>query len=98
MAGGSTAAIICDTGALLDYVVKRLGGSTQTVSTQHINTRYGFGGGFFGDYTDLAVGSDNKFHALFTDSNNVQNVTWFYGLEFTATPIHQQDIVVATGQ
>jgi hypothetical protein len=56
----------------LDYVVQKVGGSTQTVSTQHINTRYGFGGAFFGDYTDLAVGSDNKFHALYTDSNDVQ--------------------------
>jgi hypothetical protein len=82
----------------LDYVVQKLGGSTQIVSTQHINTRYGFGGTFFGDYTDLAVGSDNKFHALYTDSNDVQSVTWFYGLEFTPTPIHQEDIVIATGQ
>jgi len=82
----------------LEYVVQKVGGSTQTVSTHPINTRYGFGGGFFGDYTDLAVGSDNKFHALYTDSNDVQDVTWFYGLEFTPTPIHQQDIVIATGQ
>jgi len=81
----------------LDYVVRRVGGPTQTVSTHPINTRYGFGGGFFGDYTDLAVGSDNKFHALYTDSNNVQTLTWFYGLEFTPTPIHQEEIVIATG-
>ena len=81
----------------LDYVVKKVGGSEGAVNTQLINTRYGFGGGFFGDYTDLAVGSDNKFHALYTDSNDEQDVTWFYGLEFTATPIHQEDIVIATG-
>ena len=81
----------------LDYVVRRVGGPTNTVSTHPINTRYGFGGGFFGDYTDLAVGSDGTFHALYTDSNSVQNVTWFYGLEFTPTPIHQQEISIASG-
>ena len=41
----------------LDYVVTNLT-STRTVSTHPINTRNGFGGGFFGDYTDLSVGSD----------------------------------------
>jgi len=81
----------------LDYVVRRVGGPTQTVSTHPINTRYGFGGEFFGDYTDLAVGSDNVFHALYTDSNNVQTLTWFFGLEFTPTPIHQEEIVIASG-
>jgi hypothetical protein len=81
----------------LDYVVRRVGGTAAVVTTQPINTRYGFGGGFFGDYTDLAVGSDGTFHALYTDSNNVQNLTWFYGLEFTSTPIHQQDVATASG-
>jgi hypothetical protein len=81
----------------LDYVVRKIGGPTATVTTQHINTRYGFGGGFFGDYTDLAVGSDGTFHALYTDSNDVQDVTWFYGLEFVPTPIHQEDIATASG-
>jgi hypothetical protein len=82
----------------LDYVVTNLtSGVTQTVSTHPINTRNGFGGGFFGDYTDLAVGSDGTFHAIWTDSNNVQSVTWFYGLEFVPTPIHQEDIVTASG-
>ena len=72
--------ITCDTlgdyihNARLDYVVRDLASGTQTVNTHHINTRYGFGGGFFGDYTDIAVGSDNVFHAFWTDSNNVQNV------------------------
>ena len=70
--------------------------ATNTVSTHPINSRYGFGGGFFGDYTDLAVGSDGTFHALYTDSNSVQTVTWFYGLEFTPTPIHQQEISIAS--
>jgi len=81
----------------LDYVVRRVGGPTNTVSTHPINTQYGFGGGFFGDYTDLAVGSDGTFHALYTDSNSLQTVTWFYGVEFTPTPIHQQEISIASG-
>jgi hypothetical protein len=82
----------------LDYVVSDLSsGSTNAVSTQHINTRYGFGGGFFGDYTDIAAGSDNFFHAFWTDSNNVQNVVWWYGFEFVPTAIHQQDVVTGSG-
>ena len=72
-------------------------GVTNDVNTHLINTRSGFGGGFFGDYTDLAVGSDGVFHALWTDSNNVQSVVWFYGLQFTPTPIHQEDVVTGTG-
>jgi hypothetical protein len=84
--------------ARLDYVVADLSTSTTNlVTTQPINTRYGFGGGFFGDYTDIAVGSDNTFHALWTDSNNVQSVVWFYGLQFVPTPIHQQDIATFSG-
>jgi hypothetical protein len=82
----------------LDYVVRDLTtDATRTVTTHPINSRYGFGGTFFGDYTDMAVDSDGNFHALYTDSNNVQNVTWFYGLLFDSTPIHQQDIATATG-
>jgi hypothetical protein len=84
--------------ARLDYYVTNLGaGTAQKVSTHPINTRYGFGGGFIGDYTDLAVGSDNTFHAHWTDTNNVQTVVWFYGLEFVPTQIHQQDVVTASG-
>lgn len=84
--------------ARLDYAVADLSTSTAAiVTTQPINTRYGFGGGFFGDYTDIAVGSDNTFHALWTDSNNVQNVVWFYGLQFTPTLIHQEDIATGSG-
>ncbi len=82
----------------LDYVVTDLKtGNTQTVSPHPINTRNGFGGGFFGDYTDLAVGSDGAFHAVWCDSNNQQSVTWFYGFEFVPTKINQEDIVTATG-
>jgi len=50
-----------------------------------------------GDYTDLAVGSDNVFHALWTDTNNVQNVVWWYGFEFAPTAVHQQGVVTASG-
>jgi hypothetical protein len=81
----------------LDYVVRDLSGSTNAVNTQHINTRYGFGGGFFGDYTDIAAGSNNVFHAFWTDSNNVQTVVWFYGFQFVPTLIHQQDVVTGSG-
>jgi hypothetical protein len=84
--------------ARLDYMVGDLTtGASSKVTTHPINTRYGFGGGFFGDYTDIAAGSDDAFHALWTDSNDVQNVTWFYGFEFVPTPIHQQDIATAKG-
>jgi hypothetical protein len=83
--------------ARLDYVVRDLTtGVTKTVTTHPINTRYQFGGGFIGDYTGLAVGSDNRFHALWTDTNNVQSVTSWYGFQFIPTLIHQQDAVVAS--
>jgi hypothetical protein len=96
--------IECDTlgnyinNARLDYVVADLTtGVTNPATTHPINTQYGFGGGFFGDYTDIAAGSDDVFHALWTDSNNVQSVVWFYGFEFAPTAIHQQDIATAAG-
>ena len=82
----------------LDYFVRDVTTSmTQSVSTHPINTRYQFGGGFFGDYTDIATGSDNVFHAFWTDSNNVQSVVWWYGFQFVPTLIHQQDVVTNTG-
>jgi hypothetical protein len=84
--------------ARLDYYVTNISsGSVQMVSTHPINTRNGFGGGFIGDYTDIAVGSDNVFHAFWTDSNNKQDVVWFYGLEFAPTSINQEDVVTAAG-
>jgi hypothetical protein len=84
--------------ARLDYYVTNISsGSVQMVSTHPINTRNGFGGGFIGDYTALAVGSDNVFHAFWTDSNNKQDVVWFYGLEFAPTSINQEDVVTASG-
>jgi hypothetical protein len=96
--------ITCDTlgpyihNARLDYVVRDVTTNvTNTVSTHLINTRYGFGGTFFGDYTDLTAASDGTFHALWTDSNNQQSVVWFYGFEFVPTPINQQDVVTARG-
>jgi len=82
----------------LNYKVRDLTTNvTNDVNTHPINTRNGFGGGFFGDYTDIAVGSDNFFHALWTDSNNRQTVVWFYGFEFKPTLINQEEIVTATG-
>jgi len=84
--------------ARLDYVVTDLTTSTtQIVTTHPINSRYHFGGGFIGDYTDLAVGSNNSFHAVWCDTNNVQTVVWWYGFQFVPTTVHQQDIVTATG-
>jgi hypothetical protein len=96
--------ITCDTlgnyihNTRLDYVVRDVTTSvTNAVNTHPINTRNGFGGGFFGDYTDIAVGSDNVFHALWTDSNNVQTVVWFFGFQFVPTPIHQEEVVTTSG-
>jgi len=87
----------------LDYWLSDAGtGSTVTtervVSTHPINTRNGFGGGFFGDYTDLDVGADGVVHAFWTDSNNKQSVVWFYGLQFVPTPINQEDVVAWNGR
>jgi hypothetical protein len=96
--------ITCDTlgnyvnNTRLDYFVRDVTtDTTNTVSTHPINTRYQFGGGFFGDYTDMSAGSNGNFHALWTDSNNVQNVVWWYGFQFVPTPIHQQDVVTGSG-
>ena len=84
--------------ARLDYFVTNIGsGGVEMVSTHPINTRNGFGGGFIGDYTGLAVGSDNVFHAFWTDTNNKQTVIWFYGFEFVPTLINQEDVVTASG-
>lgn len=84
--------------ARLNYYVTNIGsGGVQMASTHPINTRNGFGGGFIGDYTDLAVGSDDVFHAFWTDTNNKQNVVWFYGFEFVPTSINQEDVVTASG-
>jgi hypothetical protein len=84
--------------ARLNYYVTNAGsGGTQKVSTHPINTRNGFGGGFIGDYTDISVGSDNVFHAFWTDTNNKQNVVWFYGFEFVPALINQEDVVTASG-
>ena len=96
--------IQCDTlgnyihNARLNYYVTNIGsGGVQMVSTHPINARNGFGGGFIGDYTSIAVGSDNVFHAFWTDTNNKQNVVWFYGFEFVPTSINQEDVVTASG-
>jgi hypothetical protein len=84
--------------ARLNYYVTNIGsGGVNMVSTNPINTQNGFGGGFIGDYTDLAVGSDNVYHALWTDTNNKQNVVWFYGFQFVPTAINQEDVATAAG-
>lgn len=84
--------------ARLNYYVTNIGsGGVQMVSTHPINTRNGFGGGFIGDYTSISVGSDNVFHAFWTDTNNKQTVVWFYGFEFVPTLINQEDVVTASG-
>lgn len=77
----------------LNYIVSKLGGGTQVATSAPINTRYQFRGGFIGDYTDLAVGSDNVAHPMWTDTNNTQNVNWFYGTNFNGLPANQQDVV-----
>jgi len=84
--------------ARLNYYVTNIdSGGVEKVSTNSINTRNGFGGGFIGDYTDLSVGVDNVYHALWTDTNNKQDVVWFYGFEFIPTSINQEDVVTALG-
>jgi hypothetical protein len=80
----------------IDYWITD-GTTTRVVSTHPINTRNGFGGAFFGDYTDMAYGSNGALHAFWTDSNNKQTVNWFFGLEFTPTPINQEDVAVWNG-
>jgi hypothetical protein len=83
--------------ARLDYVVTDLTTkTTNTVTTHPINSRYQFGGTFIGDYTDLAVDSNDNFHAIWTDTNNVQTVVWWYGFQFVPTSVHQQDVVTDT--
>lgn len=83
----------------LDYIVSTmLSGASKVATTAPINTRYEFRGGFIGDYTDIAVGSDEAVHPMWTDTNNTQSVTWFYGTNFadaqgTGLPANQQDVV-----
>jgi hypothetical protein len=84
--------------ARLDYAVADLTTGVRHIVTTHpINTRSQFGGGFIGDYTDIAVGSDNVYHALWTDTNNKQTVTWWYGFQFVPTVINQEDVVTNAG-
>jgi hypothetical protein len=79
--------------ARLDYLLTDLTtGVTKTLTTQPINSRYQFREGFFGDYTSIATGSDNTVHAVWTDSNNVQTIVWWFGTQYTPFQIHQQDI------
>ncbi|HET8632380.1 MAG TPA: sialidase family protein [Thermomicrobiales bacterium] len=85
--------------AKLDYVVKNLGAGTVTTATQKpINTRYQFRGAFIGDYTDLAVGSDGTYHALWTDTNNQQTIYWWYGVNLGGLLANEQDVVTYAGR
>jgi len=86
--------------AKLNYVVRNLiTGVSNVVSTKSINTRYRFSGGFIGDYTDIAAGSDDRFHAMWTDTNNVQNISWNFG-SLNNPPLvrSNQDVVTQSGQ
>ena len=84
--------------ARLDYVVNDLTtGTAQTVTTHPINSRYQFGGGFIGDYTQLVTDSNGNFRAIWADTNNVQTVVWWFGFQFVPTQVHQQDVVTASG-
>jgi len=86
--------------ARLDYAVADLSSGVSVsniVTSQPINSRYQFGGGFMGDYTGIAADSNGNFHAVWTDTNNLQTVVWWYGFQFEPTSIHQQDIATDTG-
>jgi hypothetical protein len=87
--------------AKLNYVVRNLTtGVSNIVSTKSINTRYRFGGQFIGDYTDIAAGSDDRFHAMWTDTNNVQTILWNFGTPPSNPPLvrSNQDVVTQSGQ
>jgi hypothetical protein len=47
----------------------------------------------------LALGNyvNNVCHAFRTDSNNKQNVVWFYGFQFVPTLINEEDVLTAAG-
>ncbi len=84
--------------ALLDYVVTDVtSGMTEIVSTKALNTRYQFSGGFIGDYTGLAAGSDGNFHA-FWNTTNPQVIDWWFGTEsLKGTITNSQDVVTVAG-
>ena len=86
--------------AKLNYVVRNvISGNSQVMTQKSINTRYQFSGQFIGDYTGIAVGSDNRFHALWADTNNVQNLSWNFGTFFNPPLVRsQQDVVTDSGQ
>ncbi len=84
--------------ALLDYVVTDVNTNvTEVVSTEALNTRYQFSGGFIGDYTGLAVGSDELFHA-FWNTTTPQTIDWWFGSHSLQRMItNSQDVVTAAG-
>ena len=84
--------------ARLDYWATNLNtGESRKLTSHPINWRYSFTT-FIGDYTDLAVGTDGTFHALWTDTNNKQTIDWFFGSHASAgAVINQQDVAVFNG-
>lgn len=84
--------------ARLNYFATRVDtGDSRKVTTHPVNSRYMFGGTFIGDYTGAVAGSDGVLHTLWTDTNNVQNISWFFGTLFNP-PLknrHQQDIATS---
>ena len=83
--------------ARLDYVATNAGtGASITVTTHPVNSRYQFGGTFIGDYTGAVAGSVGVLHTLWTDTNSVQTIGWFFGVNFNGTvSVHQQDVVTS---
>ncbi|HMC17485.1 MAG TPA: hypothetical protein VKI18_17750, partial [Albitalea sp.] len=80
--------------AKLNYVVTNLtSGVTKVATGKPINTRYNFSGGFIGDYTDIAAGSDGRVHASWADTNGQQTIHWWYGTDFGSLAANQQDAV-----
>lgn len=83
--------------AKLNYALTNLATRSTKIATQlPINTRYNFRGGFIGDYTDIAAGSDGRVHASWTDTNGQQTIYWFYGTNFDGLLANQQDAVTFT--
>lgn len=83
-----------------DYATSATGGASNKLTTNSINTRYQFGGGFIGDYTGIAAGSDDVFHTLFTATYNKQATHWWFGRDLSAIrpPNYQQDVFTVAGR
>ena len=91
---------LINNGRLDYYATSATGGASNKLTTKSINTRYQFSGGFIGDYTGIAAGSDDVFHTLFTATYNKQARHWFYGIDYTSAHIfnYQQDVFTVAGR